>query len=1502
MGISRIIFISVLLSFYLTGQSQDTQNPEAPANLISNNITINSVDLSWDASSDNVGVTGYIIYNDTDSLTTVATLSHTLTGLNSSTDYAFHVIAFDAAGNRSGASNIVNVRTLDAPDIQNPTIPSGLASHDITTTGVRLTWNASTDNVGVTGYIVFREGDSIASTTNSILEYTVSGLTPSTNYSFTVSAFDAAGNRSSESIYVSIKTLDPPDTENPVAPSGLASHDITTNGVRLTWNISTDNVGVTGYIVFRDGDSIAITTHPVVVYTISSLSPSTNYIFTVRAFDAAGNRSAESNSINVRTLDPPDTEVPTAPSGLVSRDITSSGVRLTWNASTDNVGVTGYIVFRNGDSIAATTTSILEYTVSGLNPSTNYLFTIKAFDAAGNRSAESNSASVTTLVAPDHTNPTAPGNLTPHDITISSIRLTWIASSDNVGVIGYIVYRGTDSLAQVSTLEYTVNGLLPSTRYLFSVKAKDAAGNKSVSSNVIDTLTTRDMVAPSIPAGLTANDLTTTSVRLTWNPSTDNVGVTGYLVYRGSDSIGSVTGLQYPVTGLTPSTPYSFTIRARDAAGNHSNSSQPLLVTTPAETDFISPTSPSNLIVSNITVNSARLSWNASTDNVGVTGYVVYRGSDSLTTVTTLEYNITGLTPSTTYTFSIKAKDAAGNKSTASIIIFATISDITPPTAPANLAGNDITISSVRLSWSASTDNVGVIGYVVYRGSDSLTTITTLGCTIGGLSLGTTYSFSVRAKDAAGNKSVASTITVITSTDVTAPSTPTGLTGNNVTTTSVRLIWTASSDNIGVIGYIVYRGNDSLTSVAGTEYIVNGLAPSTNFSFRVKSRDAAGNKSGFSNTVNIRTLDPVDITAPSAPANLGASNITTTSVRLFWNASTDNVGVTGYIIYRGSDSLTIINSLEYVVSGLTPSTHYSFTVKAKDAAGNKSVSSNILSIKTHIPPDVESPTAPTNLTSHDITATSVRLTWNASTDNVKVTGYQIFVNESLLSTAKLTEYTITGLVANSTYSLYVKAYDGSANKSAPSNIIEVTTQNPDIVSPTAPGALTSNNLTTSSVHLTWSASTDNIGVTGYIIYRNGDSIATIAGLEYTAGGLTPSTSYSFYIKATDATGNKSNSSNIVIITTLDPPDLTSPTAPGDLSSNDITYSSVRLTWDASSDNIGVVGYRIYRNGGLIAITASLEYVIQNLKSSTSYSFSVRAYDAAGNVSASSNIVEVITPQSPDVISPTAPTSLTASDLTATSIHLTWNASTDNYGVAGYRIYANNSMISTTELTQYTINGLESDSTYYIFILAYDAANNLSDTSNILGIKTPEEPDITPPSKPIGLTVYSLTKSSISFRWEPSSDNKELLGYQIYVNNILITTTEFTEFSLIDLIENTYYTFYVRAIDVSGNVSDPSIKITASTNGTITGTRHEKAEMFVPYYFNIGDKWLNVKVPVELGPVELVEIYNVTGSKILMTTSIQENNIINLDQTSIDKGFYIIVLSGNTLQHTTKFLY
>lgn len=294
------------------------------------------------------------------------------------------------------------------------------------------------------------------------------------------------------------------------------------------------------------------------------------------------------------------------------------------------------------------------------------------------------------------------------------------------------------------------------------------------------------------------------------------------------------------------------------------------------------------------------------------------------------------------------AKDVPGLKEYLSGLFMT--KDSYAPTAPLNLTGVSEDQAKVKLTWNASTDNLAVTGYDIYRSGQKVGSVSgsTTTYTDSNLTANTSYSYYVIARDAAGNSSSASnTITVKTLSQP--PSAPTNLRTTSVNDTSVALAWTASTDNVGVTAYDIYRSGQKVGSVNGpsTTYFDTGLLPSTNYSYYVVARDAAGNTSAASNTVSL-TTQAVDSQAPTKPTNLKVTSVTATAVNLSWSASTDNIGVISYHIYKVGSSTPIktVSGTTASLTGLSPNTQYSFYVTANDAAGNQSQASTTVKART----------------------------------------------------------------------------------------------------------------------------------------------------------------------------------------------------------------------------------------------------------------------------------------------------------------------------------------------------------------------------------------------------------------------------------------------------------------------------------------------------------------------------------------------------------------------------
>jgi lysophospholipase L1-like esterase/chitodextrinase len=284
-------------------------------------------------------------------------------------------------------------------------------------------------------------------------------------------------------------------------------------------------------------------------------------------------------------------------------------------------------------------------------------------------------AELLALSALDVAVPAPPTNLSwaHQDMTVT---LSWDPSQGaTAGSVFYDLYYGSFWLASFEETTAALIGFQVSTPYTFTVKARDAAGNSSVASNAITVLLSpgQDTIPPSAPTNVGSTSVTTTSVRLSWTASTDNVGVVVYEVLQGGSAVANAIGTTSAnVSGLTPGTMYSFTVRARDAAGNASPASSALWVTTPLPLDTAPPSTPAGLTVTAATSSSVSLAWSPSIDDFGVVGYDVLNGSAVVLSVTSTAATLTGLSPGT-YIFSVRARDAAGNLSATSASVSGTV-------------------------------------------------------------------------------------------------------------------------------------------------------------------------------------------------------------------------------------------------------------------------------------------------------------------------------------------------------------------------------------------------------------------------------------------------------------------------------------------------------------------------------------------------------------------------------------------------------------------------------------------------------------------------------------------------------------------------------------------------------------------------------------------------------------------------------------------------------------
>lgn len=414
---------------------------------------------------------------------------------------------------------------------------------------------------------------------------------------------------------------------------------------------------------------------------------------------------------------PPIPIVPNTPTNLNVSAVTSTTLRLTWGLVT---GATGYNVYRD-NVLVASNTPTTELLVTGLLPGNSYAFKVSAVNVAG-ESPKSPVYVGTTLP----TVPAAPINLTADNLTFESVDLSWDAS---LSATSYTVYANNAVVANLITATtYTLEDLIPNTTYILKVTATNAGGESEESAPL--SITTNPPV-PAIPVGLNISSLTDTSFVLDW---TDSTFATTYKVFRDNILVAfDIPVSNLAISGLSPATSYDYQVSALNISGE-SNKSAVL----PVLTKCSAPTGLTALATTATTIN---LDWSNTT---GASSYNVYRNSILVASgVLTSSYTAIGLTPATTYEFTVTAVNASGESEPS-----LDIDVLTRPSAPTGLTHSVLTSTTVVLDWNAvsgaDTYNLYQDGILIFSG------IGTNSQTVTGLTPNTIYEYTVTAVNTSG--------------------------------------------------------------------------------------------------------------------------------------------------------------------------------------------------------------------------------------------------------------------------------------------------------------------------------------------------------------------------------------------------------------------------------------------------------------------------------------------------------------------------------------------------------------------------------------------------------------------------------------------------------------------------------------------------------------------------------------------------------------------------------
>ncbi len=786
----------------------------------------------------------------------------------------------------------------------------------------------------------------------------------------------------------------------------------------------------------------------------------------------------------------PDTQAPTNPANLVATATAQTQVNLTWSASTDNVAVTGYRLERcQGASCSnfaqVATPSGTSYSDTGLQASTSYRYRVRAVDAAGNPSGYSNTATEVTQ-APN----------TPPTASISSPvgGTTW-AVGETISFAG-------------SATDAEDGGPLPASAYRWELVLQHCWQYDPTSCHSHTVQNWNGVVSGSFsaedheyPAYL--------DLRLT---ATDSGGLT-HAVTRRLDPravsltfASSPTGLQLTVGSSNSTTPFTRTVIEGSTNSISAPSSQPLAGTLYNLVSWSDGGAASHNIVAAAS-STYTATFQAALGPAPVAAYGFNEGSGTSTADASGSGN-TGSIGSSTWTTQGRFGNALSfNGQNARV----TINDS---------ASLDLTTAMTLEAWVFPTV-LGGWRDVVYKGPDDI------------------Y-FLEGSSDGTGSS----------------PATGGTFSGSPLYGTSGLPLntWSHLASTYDGVTMRLYVNGAQVSSRPQTGQIATSTGALTiggdatygqHFAGRiddVRVYKVALTQAQVEADMNtgIGSGPPPDTQPPTAPTALSATATSPTQINLAWTAATDDVGVLEYRIERcqgtGCSNLIQIATAAgttFSDTGRSPSTSYSYRVRAEDTTNNLGPYSGTTSATTPATPDTQPPTAPTALSATATSPTQINLAWTAATDNSAVLQYRIercqnagCSNFTEIASTTGTSYQDGSRTPSTSYSYRVRAEDTALNLGPYSTTASAQTPAPPNQPPSAPSNLSATAISPSQINLAWTAATDDVGVLEYRIERcqgTGCStftqIATAAGTTFSDTGRSPSTSYSYRVRAEDTTNN-----------------------------------------------------------------------------------------------------------------------------------------------------------------------------------------------------------------------------------------------------------------------------------------------------------------------------------------------------------------------------------------------